>query len=129
MHVRNRKSFSIDFIFFFNFKWSEYLKIAQKLHFCLSCLWTSGIKKKKETQQDLFQYEVVCLNALLNNRFQRCVSSYRALPHPENVKVYKAGHYPSLCLAPGSQKRPNDVTLPISPPAVAQSIVARETSD
>lgn len=41
----------------------------------------------------------------------------------------KVGHYSTLCLAPGSRKQLNDVTLPIFPPAVAQSIVARETSD
>lgn len=44
-------------------------------------------------------------------------------------KCTKVGHCPTLSLAPGSQKQLNDVMLSIPPPAVAQSIVARETSD
>lgn len=37
--------------------------------------------------------------------------------------------YPTLCLVLGSQKQHNDVTSAISPPAVAHSSVAGETSD
>lgn len=130
-------------IFLCYFKWSEHSEIVQIITFLivLSVFRLQGRVGEKEIKNTRILLDMKFSISLLSSRTDSKGVSHqtehfhifemsKCLGASTNMYIStKVGHYPTLFLAPGSRKQLNDVTLPIFPPAVAQSMVARETSD
>lgn len=129
-------------IFLCDFKWSEHSEIVQIIAFLfvLSVFRLQGRVGKIDNNNRILSNKKLSVSLLSSRTDSKGVSLQAEHFHilemskcpGTSANLYistKVGHYSSLCLAPGSRKQLDDVTLPIFPPAVAQSIVARETSD